>query len=187
MLAGKMAAEVKGVQKNAMKVSVKHFALNNSENLRFMGDSVFDMRGIRELYLKPVEIIVKESKPQTLMCAYNKINGDLQPGETVVIEYEIKAHKPIATPVTHFANLQFTVNDPVRGSVNYSENTDTLSVNVLYEKNDKAAKTVIYNPDGSGLSYCCQACCGCCRNCCRCCCDCLSYYDLCNFYGGFYC
>ncbi len=75
-LAGKMAAaEVKGVQKNGTGVSVKHFALNNSENFRFMGDSVCDMRAIRELYLKPFEIIVKESKPQTLMCAYNKING----------------------------------------------------------------------------------------------------------------
>lgn len=113
--------------------------------------------------------------------------GDLQPGETVVIEYEIKAHKPTTSPVTHFANLQFTVNDPVRGSVNYSENTDTLSVNILYEKNDKAAKIVIYNPYGSGLNDCEQVGCDCCRNCCRCCCDCLSYYDLCNFYGGYYC
>ncbi len=69
------AAEVKGVQENGTGVSVKHFALNNSENYRFMGDSVCDMRTIRELYLKPFEIIVKESKPQTLMCAYNKING----------------------------------------------------------------------------------------------------------------
>lgn len=76
LLAGKMAAaEVKGVQENGTGVSVKHFALNNSENFRFMGDSVCDMRAIRELYLKPFEIIVKESKPQTLMCAYNKING----------------------------------------------------------------------------------------------------------------
>ncbi len=75
-LAGKMAAaEVKGVQEKGPGVSVKHFALNNSENFRFMGDSVCDMRAMRELYLKPFEIIVKESKPQTLMCAYNKING----------------------------------------------------------------------------------------------------------------
>lgn len=75
-LAGKMAtAEVNGVQSNGTGVSVKHFALNNSENFRFMGDSVCDMRAIREIYLKPFEIIVKESKPQTVMCAYNKING----------------------------------------------------------------------------------------------------------------
>lgn len=76
LLAGKMAAaEVNGVQSNGAGVSVKHFALNNSENYRFMGDSVCDMRAIREIYLKPFEIIVKESKPQTFMCSYNKING----------------------------------------------------------------------------------------------------------------
>ncbi len=76
LLAGKMAAaQVRGVQEKGVGVSVKHFALNNSENFRFMGDSVCDMRAIRELYLKPFEIIVNESKPETLMCAYNKING----------------------------------------------------------------------------------------------------------------
>lgn len=76
-LAGKMgAAEVKGVQSKNVGVSVKHFALNNSENYRFMGDSVCDTRAIREIYLKAFEIIVKESNPHTLMCAYNKINGE---------------------------------------------------------------------------------------------------------------
>lgn len=77
LLAGKMAvAEVNGVQSRNVGVSVKHFALNNAENFRFMGDSVCDMRTIREIYLKVFEIIVKESKPHTMMCAYNKINGE---------------------------------------------------------------------------------------------------------------
>lgn len=76
-LAGKMAAaEVNGIQSKGVGVSVKHFALNNAENFRFMGDSVCDMRAIREIYLKVFEIIVKESKPHTMMCAYNKINGE---------------------------------------------------------------------------------------------------------------
>lgn len=76
-LAGKLgAAEVKGVQSKGVGVSVKHFALNNAENFRFMGDSVCDMRAIREIYLKAFEIIVRESKPHTMMCAYNKINGE---------------------------------------------------------------------------------------------------------------
>jgi len=76
LLAGKMgAAEVCGVQSEGVGVSVKHYALNNSEDYRFMGNSVADMRAIREIYLKVFEIIVKESNPATIMCAYNQING----------------------------------------------------------------------------------------------------------------
>ena len=75
-LAGMMgAAEVEGVQSRGVGVSVKHFALNNSENYRFMGNSVASEKAIREIYLKPFEIIVKRAKPATLMCAYNQING----------------------------------------------------------------------------------------------------------------
>ena len=76
-LAGKMAAaEVQGIQNEGVGVSVKHFALNNAENFRFMGNSVADERAIREIYLKVFEIIVKESRPTTMMCAYNAINGE---------------------------------------------------------------------------------------------------------------
>lgn len=76
LLAGEMAAaEVVGVQSKGVGACVKHFALNNAENYRFMGNSVCDMRAARELYLKVFEIIVKKSKPHTVMCAYNQING----------------------------------------------------------------------------------------------------------------
>jgi len=76
LLAGKMgAAEVCGVQSEGVGVSVKHYALNNSEDYRFMGNSIADMRAIREIYLKAFEIIVKESNPASMMCAYNQING----------------------------------------------------------------------------------------------------------------
>lgn len=35
------------------------------------------------------------------------------------------------TPVTDFATLNYTVNDPARGNVNFSENTNTVSVQVI--------------------------------------------------------
>lgn len=77
LLAGKTgAAEVDGIQSKNVGVSVKHYALNNAENYRFMGDSVCDDRAVREIYLKAFEIIVKQSKPHTIMCAYNKVNGE---------------------------------------------------------------------------------------------------------------
>ncbi len=78
LLAGAMAAaQVQGVQSRGVGVSVKHFALNNSEDFRFVGDSAADMRAIREIYLKPFERVVREANPATLMCAYNRINGVL--------------------------------------------------------------------------------------------------------------
>lgn len=76
LLAGTLgAAIVEGVQSGGVGVSLKHFALNNSENYRFMGNSVASENTIRELYLKPFEYIVKHAKPATVMCAYNQING----------------------------------------------------------------------------------------------------------------
>lgn len=76
LLAGKLAAaEISGVQSKGVGVSLKHFALNNSENFRFMGDSAADLRAMREIYLRVFEIAVKEGKPASVMCAYNKING----------------------------------------------------------------------------------------------------------------
>lgn len=75
-LSGIMGTEfVKGVQDDGIGVSVKHFAANNNENYRFMGDSIVDERALREIYLKAFEMIIKEANPTTVMCAYNKING----------------------------------------------------------------------------------------------------------------
>ena len=76
LLAGKLGAgEVIGIQSQGVGTSLKHYAFNNEENHRFMGDSIVDMRAIREIYLKPFEYIIKNAKPETVMNAYNKVNG----------------------------------------------------------------------------------------------------------------
>ena len=74
--AGKMAAAfIQGQQSSGVASSVKHFAVNNQEYKRQNGDSQLDARTFREIYLTPFEIAVKEGKPGTVMCSYNKING----------------------------------------------------------------------------------------------------------------
>ena len=76
LLAGRMgAAEVIGIQEKGVGVSLKHYAGNNSEDYRFLGNSIIDQRALREIYLKHFEYIVKTAHPETLMAAYNKING----------------------------------------------------------------------------------------------------------------
>lgn len=76
LLAGEMAAaQVRGLQENGVAACIKHFALNNTENYRNMGNSVCDDRAAREIYLKPFERAVKQAKPAAVMCAYNAVNG----------------------------------------------------------------------------------------------------------------
>ena len=76
-LSGQMAAAVTlGVQSHKGRyVTLKHFCANNQEAYRQSVSSEVDERVLREIYWKGFEIVVRLSKPQSVMMAYNKVNG----------------------------------------------------------------------------------------------------------------
>ncbi|MDY6094074.1 MAG: glycoside hydrolase family 3 C-terminal domain-containing protein [Candidatus Enteromonas sp.] len=76
LLSGKMGAGfVRGIQSVNVGGCVKHYACNSQESYRNISDSIVDERALHEIYLKPFEIVVKESNPWALMTSYNLING----------------------------------------------------------------------------------------------------------------
>ena len=75
-LAARMAvAVIRGIQSRNVGTSIKHFALNSQEHRRMSSSSEADERTIREIYLPAFEAAVKEAKPWTVMCSYNRVNG----------------------------------------------------------------------------------------------------------------
>jgi beta-glucosidase len=70
------AAWIRGVQSQGVGASLKHFAANNQEKLRYSVDAVVDERAMREIYLASFEAAVRDAKPWTVMAAYNRVLGE---------------------------------------------------------------------------------------------------------------
>ena len=76
-LAGQLStAYVKNMQDEGVGTSLKHFAANSQETRRMTSNSEVDERALREIYLSAFEKTVKEAQPTTVMCSYNRINGE---------------------------------------------------------------------------------------------------------------
>ena len=77
VLAGKMVAQfIQGLQSNHVIGDVKHYAFNDQETGRNIGNVLIGKRAARETDLLAFEIAVREGQPGMVMCSYNKMNGD---------------------------------------------------------------------------------------------------------------
>ncbi|KAG9252387.1 glycoside hydrolase superfamily [Emericellopsis atlantica] len=76
VLAGRCAASViAGIEGTGIVASVKHFVANDQEHERMAVDSIVTERAMREIYVLPFQIAVRDARPGSFMTAYNKVNG----------------------------------------------------------------------------------------------------------------
>ena len=69
------AAYVKGVQRNGVGATPKHYIANDYETERFTASTEVSDRALRELYLLAFEKSVTEAHAWVVMSSYNSING----------------------------------------------------------------------------------------------------------------
>ncbi len=75
-LSGKMGAYItRGIAEHGAYATIKHFCCNNQEKSRSDYDVIVSERALREIYLKPFEIAIKEGKNVLVMTSYNSVNG----------------------------------------------------------------------------------------------------------------
>jgi len=77
ILIGKMLGrELKATQDQQVVGNINRYAVNDQEAGRTTVNAIIDKRSMRESDLLAFEIAIKESDVGTVMCAYNRVNGD---------------------------------------------------------------------------------------------------------------
>lgn len=75
-LTSRFAVEyIKGVQKENIAATVKHFAVNNQEHERDFINTIVDERTLNEIYFPAFKAAVEEADVLAIMSAYNKLNN----------------------------------------------------------------------------------------------------------------
>ncbi len=66
---------IDGIQEQGVAACPKHFAVNNQETRRMTIDAIVDEQTLRDVYLRPFQLVIEKAQPACLMTAYNRING----------------------------------------------------------------------------------------------------------------
>ena len=136
-LSGKMTAStVTGAQSKGTVVTVKHFALNDQECNRTGGAIFANEQSIRELYLQPFEISVREGNALGMMASMNRIVTDQA-------SYSVFAYEDLREGLEAGTDLWLNT-DATLWALSKDEVTPTVINNM-----QRAAKNIVYTISNS--------------------------------------
>lgn len=155
-LTGKLAAaQIRGAESKGVVTYMKHFALNEQETHRDDNGlcTWATEQSIRELYLRPFEIAVKEASPKGIMSSFNRIGtrwtgGDYRllteilRGEwgfvgTVICDFNVSSYMNTEQMIYAGGDLNLTTTRPWMTA----DETDAADRNVLR----RAAHNILYS------------------------------------------
>ena len=173
LLSGKISAKVcYGASEYGMYCYVKHFAANETETDR-ASNGLFtwlNEQALREIYLVPFEISVKEGGTHAIMSAFNRI-GDVWAGNnyqllTVVLRNEWGFHGTVVTDyymsMQAFMNPQWSIvagNDLLLTGMEFLSpkwSDNDLADPIIQQAARRAAKNIFYttaNSNATGSSF----------------------------------
>jgi beta-glucosidase len=91
LLAGTLdGASIRGIQDQHVASTMKHFALNDQETGRTMLSGTIGEAAFRESDLLAFELALEGGHPASVMCAYNRVNGDYSCGHDWLLNKVLK-------------------------------------------------------------------------------------------------
>jgi beta-glucosidase len=84
------AATINAIQSQGVISTIKHYTLNANETNRHWLDAIIDPAAHRESDLLAFQIAIERSHPGSVMCGYNKVNGDAACGNNHLLNEVLK-------------------------------------------------------------------------------------------------
>ncbi|SDD64795.1 beta-glucosidase [Auraticoccus monumenti] len=91
LLTGRIASgQTNGIQGEDVPAEAKHYNVYHQETRRGHVDAVLDERTLQEVYTRPWEKLVDEANPSSVMCSFNKVNGEFGCGSRLLLTTILK-------------------------------------------------------------------------------------------------
>jgi beta-glucosidase len=154
LLSGRLgAAQTNGVQSADVPAEAKHYNVYNAESRRGHVDVVVDERTLQEVYTRPWETVVRDANVASVMCSFNRVNGEYACSSEYLLSTILKEQLALAGFVQTDFNAGKGFGDYTAGldtageQLDYSGENLVRAVNagiVSEERVTDAARRVLY-------------------------------------------